>query len=900
MKVPVPVTSRTTQFGGRLTPVRVDGVSIDAFGGGMARGLGAVGEALNTLGTTVQRKNEQNAKFQTLTNFTEFETRVAQALTELKRGASPDGKGYLAAASQLYKKEEDSFFAGNVPPELEQEFRSRAAAVRQGILADSLTFQYAASDAHFKQGLSDMLSKAQTDIDQNPGNTEKWKTRINEAIDTQTDLPEIEKANLKRNFNISMLKTEFTSNIQKGAIAAATAGGMSGTALGMTMAIIEKHEGYQDNAYPDSRTSDGSYAGHRVGFGSDTVTHPDGTYSKVTPGTKTTRADAERDVKRRIAEFNKGIMDKVGADRWNALPPNIQAPLTSVAYNYGSLPDSVANAVRTGDVTQIANAVEALSANKKRRKEEADVIRGAASIPAINVMSDPRYADIPYEDKVLLRSDAEARARSAANEAEQQAKQAQQTRLNDLYTSLFDGTAGRVQIDEARQAGWLNDYDDINKANTIYDNRNKNANLAANAQVKLNSPGAVWDPTDDTDKKMLNAYIGERGIAAITSMDTGYFNDVVVPTVAKAQDIPTDVVGALTGMMRSTNQQQALFALDSLSMLNANSAKAFAARVPEAVAKDVDYYEARKQLVPTDEIMRSINSTLTPQERAAEQQSRKDAREWLRKGASTTSGSVANLDRLAQEYVGSKGWFWNPVTAGATPAGLRGLQQDYATLFEDNFVRTNNPEIADQLTRKELDRQWGVTQVGSSNVLMKRPPELAGYRPLAGSYNWINDQVRSELKMGDGDKFELYSDPQTEDEFRRWQLNPDSPPPSYRIMKIDEFGVARPSMNERNQFNRLNFKPPQEAVQKEINQFDYDNERSRINERISSYNDAEFEAAASGRDIPPEMQEQYQADIKRLEELRGQSPEVVDETKKIKNQYNPTAPAGTPWWAGRQ
>lgn len=121
MKVPVPVTSRTTQFGGRLTPVRVDGVSIDAFGGGMARGLGAVGEALNTLGTTVQRKNEQNAKFQTLTNFTEFETRVAQALTELKRGASPDGKGYLAAASQLYKKEEDSFFAGNVPPELEQE-----------------------------------------------------------------------------------------------------------------------------------------------------------------------------------------------------------------------------------------------------------------------------------------------------------------------------------------------------------------------------------------------------------------------------------------------------------------------------------------------------------------------------------------------------------------------------------------------------------------------------------------------------------------------------------------------------------------------------------------------------------------------------------------------------------
>ncbi|WP_442755877.1 glycoside hydrolase family protein [Methylocystis sp. JAN1] len=123
----------------------------------------------------------------------------------------------------------------------------------------------------------------------------------------------------------------------------------------------------------------------RVGYGSDTITHADGRVETVTPFTTVTREDAERDLQRRIGATQRDIQTKIGPDAWARLSPQAQASLTSTAYNYGHLPDSVAAAVRTGDQSAISTAISALAThnngvNAKRRLLEANNVLGGFGV----------------------------------------------------------------------------------------------------------------------------------------------------------------------------------------------------------------------------------------------------------------------------------------------------------------------------------------------------------------------------------------------------------------------------------------------------------------------------------------------------------------------------------------
>lgn len=151
--------------------------------------------------------------------------------------------------------------------------------------------------------------------------------------------------------------------------------------------IIKKFEGFSPTSYWDVNA-------HRIGYGSDTITKPDGSIVKVTPGMKVTPEDAERDLARRITEFQNHAASQVGVDKWKALPQGAQAALTSVTYNYGSLPKSVIKAVDTGSPAIIAGAVRALGSdnkgvNRNRRNQEANMI--ANSVMAANNQPIEKY-----------------------------------------------------------------------------------------------------------------------------------------------------------------------------------------------------------------------------------------------------------------------------------------------------------------------------------------------------------------------------------------------------------------------------------------------------------------------------------------------------------------------------
>lgn len=172
-------------------------------------------------------------------------------------------------------------------------------------------------------------------------------------------------------------------------------GKLSGDAIAQTKQLLRDSEGFRTEPYWDVNA-------WRIGYGSDTITDANENVRSVTTADRVTREEAELDLERRIkTEFMPSAANAIG-DSWSNLPPSAQAALTSVTYNYGSLPSNVVRAAKGGNLNAIADAVTALQhhnagINRRRRLEEASIIRDAQKTeklqssrqPEINTLNVP-------------------------------------------------------------------------------------------------------------------------------------------------------------------------------------------------------------------------------------------------------------------------------------------------------------------------------------------------------------------------------------------------------------------------------------------------------------------------------------------------------------------------------
>ena len=162
----------------------------------------------------------------------------------------------------------------------------------------------------------------------------------------------------------------------------------AGAITGGAIDTIKQFEGFRATPYDDGkRDGDGNRVGpavYRAGFGSDTVTLADGSVQKVVQGMTVSLADANRDLIRRVGEFQQGVIADIGGERFDSFTTEQQAALTSIAYNYGSLPDRIVEAVRSGTATDIGNAIGGLAGdnggiNADRRRKEASAFGGGSA-----------------------------------------------------------------------------------------------------------------------------------------------------------------------------------------------------------------------------------------------------------------------------------------------------------------------------------------------------------------------------------------------------------------------------------------------------------------------------------------------------------------------------------------
>lgn len=262
-------------------------------------------------------------------------------------------------------------------------------------------------------------------------NADAKRTELERQIDERT------KDILEGAEKLGVTLTEAAARIQAKAEIAAEESVKTGTAMANSaMELIKRFEGFRTKAYWDVNA-------YRVGYGSDRTTAADGSTGRVASNTTTTIEAATRDLARRVAEFQRVIERQIGADTFRGLGEDQQAALTSIAYNYGELPDRIVNAIlRGGDV---ATAIRGLGGdnggiNRNRRNEEADIYAGG--------MTPGNQASYDWESQVE-----QHKQRIAAIQAEIAAMSGLNPLVKDYGYAVEKARVEQELLQEAQAAG---------------------------------------------------------------------------------------------------------------------------------------------------------------------------------------------------------------------------------------------------------------------------------------------------------------------------------------------------------------------------------------------------------------------------------------------------------------
>jgi len=227
-------------------------------------------------------------------------------------------------------------------------------------------------------------------------------------------------------------------DVEYGNSVAGMARGDTGTEAAAS--LLRQFEGFRETPYWDVNA-------YRTGYGSDTITLSDGTIQRVTQGMRVSVADANRDLIRRIeTEFGPIARQAAGGSRFDTFNPQQQAALISIAYNYGEIPDRIAEAVRSGTNQEIAQAIRSLGGdndgvNRGRRNQEAGLF----------------VATDPYEDAARRGMEADERRaeeqRRLAEEEERRAARAQEATDERLADGQFELEQQRlINAERGREA----------------------------------------------------------------------------------------------------------------------------------------------------------------------------------------------------------------------------------------------------------------------------------------------------------------------------------------------------------------------------------------------------------------------------------------------------------------
>lgn len=387
--------------------------------------------------------------------------------------------------------------------------------------------------------------------------------------------------------------------------------------------------------------------------------------------------------------------------------------------------------------------------------------------------ADPRLAGLTYEQRVTLRAgavravEAQARAADQARAAEQAAK------VNALELSLLDGTAGKEDIEAARNAGWLDDATDVGRLTGIVEKKaedNRDLDLFNSA---INTPGFVWNPFSDEQKKAANAAVEAAGNTPEAALQVWQRTGI----------LPEAGAVAIRGGLVSTDPQRI--------QVSANIASNMLARNPNAFA---GVQGGSEMEVAATRFSSLLELGIAPADAAAQVAKDNDPRnrERIRVGQPEqqafrtelvkTDRSGRVLDLVAG---GGLGRMFQSVRFIA-PEQRSAVNQDYADAAAYAYSQNGDERAAHRYAEQRVKALYGV----SNGTLVKFPPQN-NYPAVGGSHDYIYSQASQAIRAVTGreiDPSKVYLMPLPTVTAQAWRAGRPAP---YQIHYVDEVDGQR-------------------------------------------------------------------------------------------------------------
>ncbi|MBO6858485.1 hypothetical protein [Roseibium sp.] len=728
------------------------GQATEGFGRQIQQSAGQLGQ----LASLAQKRQEQIDDFERKKGWLQFEGQFAQKELDAQTNLQPGAAGYTERMQSQFN-EDASKFIESLPESARAQAQLDVEDLRNRYQDRFAKTELKERTRYFQEGVAESTDQIAKNIRANP-NTYEESLAYGRQIITESGLPTIEKEaaikSWERMASIAWFET----------LPASERANLVGASTVDAGSLIRSKEGFRTKAYWDVNA-------YRTGYGSDTVTKADGTVEKVTKDTVITQADAERDLSRRIAEFQGIAVKSVGVEAWQKLPPRAQAVLTSITYNYGELPERLHAAVQSGDLEQIAAAVEGLrgdngGVNSKRRQEEADILRGRASIPNAPPEVQERLDRLTYEDQVKLNDQAQRDLVTVASDR-------QDAFRLDIATDPLAVDRQQILDDPLLDDGQKATL--INSLNTAL----KSGEDDRKAVDWVNTSGA-GNPLDPDDRK-------NAGRVYDLAMKAEGNPDVVGPAVVASKGvIPKGYVNLIRNGLRDASALQVgaayeraagLFEMDPQAVRGAENG----AELEDAAVKWRFYTDTMG--MPADQAAARLAELNSPEAIKA--------RDVLLE-SQPVKDYLKDLDADDIEGMFDPGVLSFGPTLGATEEGKAVAVSEFKQLFRESLGEVGGDlEAAEKLAFTRMSRTWGTSEFsphGSGKVL-KYPVEKLYPEIGEGDdrHKYIRDQVETALKEEgiDAKRFYLTGNEYTVSDKRAQRA------PRLTVQYVDQEGVLQ-------------------------------------------------------------------------------------------------------------
>lgn len=672
----------------------------------IGRGMAQAGAGLQTLGTGLKVREKSQKKevdkataFDTQTRYLQFEDEQRKAFGDSILNAPVGAEGFTEAQRESYRAAAKEFFK-TVPDELKPEYDQTLFRLETNILSKADTFAVEERDRVAKTKIEDGENVILQGLQDNP---EGWKDADAKAealvrnsgrspIDQDADL----RAWRKR-------RAEALWDIDK-----KTNGGAARARLGVNPAGPE--------AYRDAIATIES-AGS-------------GGYSAVGP----THSKLGRALGRyQIMEANIGPWSRealgrtVSVDEFMA-NPKIQDAIFD--HKFGGYvqrfgPEGAAQAWFAGE----------RGVGKTDRKDVLGTDVGSYSKkfmaalgrPAGGTEPDPRYADLPYEDRVKLYDHSVVEEERAARDAAVQANAQRKAFSDAMSLGIETGSVvSRQEILDANAAGRIDDGSAVTLLKQLDAKMKDGAAVSAlTSNILAGSPKAAVNSFDEEQRKVADKTY-DAMLQSAPDDQKGVVTDAFVRATGYIPKPAQAVVrqGALSsdpGILAAAMSQA-----DALQLAAPTSFEAFAGGT-----------DVRTKLSDFRHFVNDLG--MSGQEAAAEMLRRNDPavkvnREVLKTEADKFMKTLS-LGQVTDAF--DPGLFAFEPGAGIMPEQQNGLLAEYKELAAEAFYATGGDAgRAKSRALDEIKTRWNVSNISGSAHLMRMPPELH-YPSVGGSHEYL-------------------------------------------------------------------------------------------------------------------------------------------------------------------